>query len=183
MHVPPTLVFAAEDLGPGFLSGTLFGMPVAELIGGIGAFLVVFLVVWRFALPSISKNLDERQAAIGGQIRRAEEAKAEAEAVREEYRAQLAGVKAEANQIVEEARQQAEQVRVDLVAKAEEEAARIRARAQADADAERDRVLGEARAEVASLSVRLAEKVIGASLDTDRQLALVDQYLAQLEAE
>ncbi len=183
MHLPPTLFAQAEGSADHFLAGTLFGMPMAELIAGAVAFLIVFLVVWRFALPSISKALDERQAAIGGQIRQAEETRAQADTVLAEYQAQLAGAKTEASQIVEDARQQAEQVRKDLIAKAEEDAARIRSRAQSEADAERDRVVAEARSEVASLSVRLAEKVVGGSIDAERQSALIDQYIAQLEAE
>lgn len=155
----------------------------AELYTGIVAFLVVFLVMWRFAVPTMRRLMDERQAAIAGQIEAAEAAKTEADEIKARYEAQLAGAKDEANAIVDEARASAETVRADLVAKAEEEAARIREKAQADADAEKARVLAEAKHEVAGLSVAIAEKVVGGSLDADRQRALVDQYIDQLSSE
>lgn len=175
------LLAAAEGEGGG---GLEFLLPApAELYAGIVAFLIVFVVVWRYVVPSMRQLLDERQAAISGQIEAAEEAKTDADRLKSDYEAQLAGAKAEANSIIEAARTDAEAVRADLVAKAEEEAARIRAKAQADAEAEKARVLQEARGEVAGLSVSLAEKVVGESLDHVRQEALVEQYLAQLESE
>ena len=54
-------------------------------------------------------------------------------------------------------------------------------RARQEADAETARALAEARSTVANLSIDLAEKVVGRSLDRETQLALVDDYLAELE--
>ena len=175
-------LLAAEEAEGG--GGIEFLLPEpAELYTGIVAFLIVFAVMWKYAVPTMRKLMDERQAAIAGQIEAANEAKTEADKLKADYEAQLAGAKGEANSIVDAARDDAETVRADLVAKAEEEAARIREKAQADADAEKARVLDEAKSEVAGLSVTIAEKVVGDSLDTDRQKALVEQYLNQLESE
>jgi F0F1-type ATP synthase membrane subunit b/b' len=41
--------------------------------------------------------------------------------------------------------------------------------------------MGEARREVANLSIDLAERVVGKNLDREAQLGLVDQYIAELE--
>jgi F-type H+-transporting ATPase subunit b len=175
-------LLAAEEGGSE--GGLEFLLPApSELVMGILAFLIVFLVMWRFAVPGMRQLMDERQAAISGQIEAAEAARTEADRLRSEYEQQLAGAKAEANGVIEEARSSAESVRADIVAKAEDEAARIRERAQADAEAEKARVLAEARQEVAGLSVSLAEKVVGGSLDDERQRELVEQYLTQLESE
>ncbi len=164
--------------------GIAFLLPEpAELYTGIVAFIIVFLVMWRFAVPAMRRLMDERQAAIAGQIEAAEATKVEADEIKARYEAELAGAKSEANAIVDEARATAEAVRTDLLAKAEEEAARIREKAQTDADAEKARVLAEAKHEVAGLSVAIAEKVVGGSLDADRQRALVDQYIDQLGSE
>ena len=176
-------LLAAEE-GEGGGGGIEFLLPeTSELYTGILAFLIVFAVMWRFAVPTMRKLMDERQAAIAGQIEAANDAKAEADQLKADYESQIAGAKTEANAIVDAAREDAETVRADLVAKAEDEAAKIREKAQADADAEKARVLDEAKSEVAGLSVTIAEKVVGDSLDADRQKALVEQYLSQLESE
>jgi F-type H+-transporting ATPase subunit b len=63
--------------------------------------------------------LEQRQAAISGQIEEAERAKTEAESLLADYRGQLAEARVDANQVIEEARQQADQMRADIVARAE----------------------------------------------------------------
>ncbi len=176
------LLLAAEEAEHVEGGGIEFLLPApAELYTGIIAFAIVFFFMWKFAVPAMKKLMEERQAAIAGQIKEAEAAKLEAQSLLGDYKAQVAGAKGEANQIVEEARKAAEVVRAGVLAKAEEEASGIRSKARAEAEAEKARALQEARAEVANISVNLAEKVVGASLDADRQRGLVERYLAELE--
>ncbi|HEU4916462.1 MAG TPA: F0F1 ATP synthase subunit B [Acidimicrobiia bacterium] len=152
-----------------------------ELIAGILAFLIVFFFVWRKALPSINKTLEARQQAITGQLSEAEEAKREAESLLADYKAQLADAKAEGNRIIEEARAAGEQLKADILARAEEEASQTLAKAREEAQSEKGRALAEARREVGEISVGLAEKIVGGSLDGKLQQELIDRYLADLE--
>ena len=172
-----TLAAAAEEP-----SGIDLLIPhTSELIAGIVAFGIIFFVVWKFAGPAINETLAKRQAAIKGQIEAAEKEKAEAAQLLADYKAQLAGARDDANRIVEESRQTAEQVKTDILAKANAEASDIVTKARTEADGEKARALQEARSEVASLSIDLAEKVVGDSLDGESQRRLVDAYLADLD--
>ncbi len=179
LNVAASVVLAAEEETGGGLDLLLPAIP--ELIAGIIAFAIVFFFMWRWAFPAINRALENRQQAISGQLQEAEARKTEAQSLLEDYRAQLAEAKSEANRIIEEARSQAESVRSDLVAKAQAEAEQIVAKAREEAASEKSRALQEAQREVAALSVNLAERVVGESLDGDRQRALVDRYLAELE--
>jgi len=152
-----------------------------ELVAGIIAFGIVFFFVYRWAFPAINRSLENRQQAISGQLKEAEAAKLEAQSLLDDYRAQLATAKGEANRIVEEARTQGDAVRADLVSKSEAEAGQIVAKARADATNEKARALQEARQEVADRSIDLAEKVVGESLDREAQHGLIERYLADLE--
>lgn len=181
MDLAQTLVIAAEEPEGGSGGMEILLPPLNELIAGIIAFAIVFFFVWRFAAPAMNRMLEQRQAAIAGQIAEAEKAKMEAESLRADYRAQLDQSKAEGNRIVEEARQQAEQVRADIVARAEAEADQIRAKARDEAAGERSRALAEARSQVGDISVDLASKIVGESLDENAHRALIDRYLADLE--
>ena len=174
-----TFIFAAEEESDGGLELLLPATP--ELIGGIIAFAIVFFFIWRWAVPAINTTLEDRQRAIGGQLADAEKAKAEAESLLGDYRAQLADARAKENEIIEAARTEAETLKADIVAKANAEAEQIVAKARDDAAAERARVLADARSEVANLSIDLAEKVVGGSLDRTAQLGLVDRYIEELE--
>lgn len=153
-----------------------------ELIAGIIAFAIVFFFIWKWAVPAINRALEARRQAVAGQLEEAEKAKLEAQSLLDDYRQQLAGTRQEAGRIIDEARQTADQVKADIVAKAEAEADEIRRKARQDAEAERARLRTEMRDEMASLSLDVAERVIGSELDADAQRRLVDRYLAELES-
>jgi F-type H+-transporting ATPase subunit b len=153
---------------------------INELIAGIVAFAIVFLAIWLWARPAISRALAARQDAITGQLQQAEKTKVEAESLLEDYRKQLAEARAEANRIVDEARSTAETMRSEIVARAESEAAEITRRAREEAVAEKGRAEAQIRDEVASLSLALAQKVVAESVDANAQRALVDRYIDDL---
>ncbi|HJR91297.1 MAG TPA: F0F1 ATP synthase subunit B [Acidimicrobiia bacterium] len=181
MNAQIVIVATEEAEGGGGLD--LLIPPLPELIGGIIAFAIVFLVVWRFAAPAMNRMLEARQQAIGGQLAEAEKAKAEAESLLADYRTQLAEARTKGNEVIEEARAQAEQMRADIISRAEAQAAEIVAKAREDADNEMTRALADARRDVANLSIDLAEKVVGGSLDRAAQMGLVERYIADLERE
>ena len=147
---------------------------------GAIAFAVVLYLMSRYAFPKLNELLDERREAIQGQMEAAEEAKQAAAAEREAFQAQLADAKGEANRVIEEAKQTAEQMRRDIVAKAESEAEAVKARAQADVNAERERLIGELRTEVGQVAVALASKIVDRELDASAHQDLVDEYIASL---
>lgn len=174
-------VLATEE-GDEAASGASLVLPApSELIAGILAFLIVFFFVWRWALPAINKTLEARQRAITGQLTEAEEAKREAESLLADYKAQLAEAKAEGNRLIEEARVAGEQLRADIVSRAEEDAAQILAKAREEAQNEKTRAMTEARREVGEISVGLAERIVGGSLDEKLQKDLIERYLTELE--
>jgi F-type H+-transporting ATPase subunit b len=172
-------VLAQEEETSGGLSLVL--PHTEELIAGILAFLIVFFFMWKWALPTINKTLEARQQAITAQIDEAEAAKREAETLLTDYKAQLADSKAEGNRIVEEARVAGDQMKSEIISKANDEAEQLIAKARAEADTEKSRALADARREVGELSVELAGKIVGESLDLKAHQDLVNRYLADLE--
>jgi F-type H+-transporting ATPase subunit b len=54
------------------------------------------------------------------------------------------------------------------------------ARAQQEIQAERDRTFEELRGQVGELSIEVASRVIGESLDKRRQAKLVDEYIEEI---
>jgi F-type H+-transporting ATPase subunit b len=182
MHTLNSVLVLATEEGEEAGSGLSLILPeLSELIAGIIAFAIVFYFAWRWALPAINRILEQRQAAIAGQIADAEKAKTEAESLLADYRGQLAEARVEGNKIIEEARQAAGQMRSDILAKAEADAEQIRERARDEAAGEKARALADARSQVGDISVDLAGKIVGESLDGDAHKALIDRYLADLE--
>jgi F-type H+-transporting ATPase subunit b len=153
-----------------------------EIVWGTIAFGVLVVLMWKFAFPSVQKAMQARTDKIRGNLDEAERVRQEATGILEEYQRQLADARNEANRIIEEARQAADQLRQDMVRRADEEVAELRRRNIEDLKAAQDRVMGQLQLQVRDLAISLAEKVVGANLDRTRNLALVDQLIAELEA-
>ncbi len=165
------------------LSGNPLVPSWTEVIWGGIAFLIVFVALWKLLLPRISTVLEERTEKIEGGLQKAEELQAEAQRVMQEYQARLADARHEAARLREEAREQGAQIIVELREQAQAEARRITEAAQAQIAADRQQAFASLRAEVGTLSVQLASKIVGESLDDEaRQSRVVDRFLAELEA-
>lgn len=153
-----------------------------EVIWGSIAFVILLGVMWKFALPQVRNMMEAREQRIRGDLERAETAKVEAEQVLEQYRAQLAEARTEASRILEEARQAADQMRRDLIARAEADAAEQRTRAQQDIDLATQRAQRELQDRVANLAIDLAEVIVKQNLDRNAQQALIENYINEVGA-
>jgi F-type H+-transporting ATPase subunit b len=147
-------------------------------------FAVLLYIVVKFVVPMFEKTFAERAEAIEGGIAKAEKAQAEASAALEEYKQQLTDARAEANRIREEARAEGAQILADLKAKAAAESARITEQAHAAIESERQAAVVSLRSEVGTLATTLAGRIVGEALTDDQRAArVVDRFLADLETQ
>jgi len=156
---------------------------IYDIVWSAVCFVVILLVVWKVALPKVTKMLDERSAAIEGNIAKADEAQKQAEAALAEYTAQLAEARKEAGTIRDAAREDGKKIVAEAKEAATTEAARIQTAASTQIEAERQAAFVSLRGEVGTLALSLAGNVIGESLNDDKKAtAVVDRFLADLEA-
>jgi F-type H+-transporting ATPase subunit b len=154
-----------------------------EVVVGAVAFAVLCYVLMKFVFPMMEKTFAARVDAIEGGIKRAEAAQAEANELLEQYRAQLSEARTEAARIRDEARADAEGIRQDVLAKAREESDRIIAAGRDQLAAQRESIVRDLRAEVGTLAVDLASKIVGESLaDEARSRGTVDRFISDLGA-
>jgi F-type H+-transporting ATPase subunit b len=152
----------------------------AELIWGAISFFLLLFVVIKLVWPSIDETYRKRTANIEGKLETAERERAEANRLLDEYRRRLDAAGAETQRMIEEARGAAERLRREIRDKAEGEAGRELERARQAIRSERDQAVRDLRREVGSLAVELAARVLDNSLDRERQLRLIDQYIEDL---
>lgn len=154
-----------------------------EIVIGSIAFALLCYVLMKFAFPQMEKMFAARVDAIEGGLKRAEAAQAEANELLEQYRAQLAEARTEAARIRDEARADAEGIRQDVLGKAREESERIITAGREQLGAQRESIVRELRAEVGSLAVELAGRIVGESLaDEARSRGTVDRFISELDA-
>lgn len=159
------------------------GINPVFLLAQIANFIVLALLLRALLYGPITKMLDERRAKIEKGLedaRAAETARASAEAERQSV---LDAARADALElrvdIVQQARQAADKIRADAQAEAE----KIKADALSGLSAERDKMLSELRGQIAALAIAASSKLIGESLDRQRQEALIADFFAKAPAE
>jgi len=151
-----------------------------EIIWGTLAFAVLLVAMWKWGVPAVKNMEKAREDRIRNDLESAERTRLEAETEKQRYDAQLADARSEAGRIIDEARQSAETVRTDLVARAEDEAREIRERAQADIENQRVQAMTQLRSDVARLSIDLAGRIVERNLDNDTNRQLVDSFIDQV---
>ena len=154
----------------------------SELIVGLIAFTLLYLFLRAKVFPVFEKTFAERRDAIEGGMERAKAAEAEAQETLARYREQLADARHEAARLREEAREQGAAIIAEMREQAQAEARRITEQAHQQIEAERVQALAQLRAQVGTLAVELAGRVVGESLEDDaRQRRVVDRFLDELE--
>jgi F-type H+-transporting ATPase subunit b len=152
----------------------------AEMLVNVVAFVVLFVVLAKFAFPPITKMLDERADKIRESLEKAEETRVEAERLLEEYKQQMAEARQEASKIIEQGRTVAETMKNEIIAKAKEEAEAEKAKALEAIAAEKAAAVADLQKQVADLSVAVAGKIIGSALSAEAHKALIEKYLAEV---
>lgn len=154
-------------------TGLLFWMTVV--------FLIVLAILWKWGFPVITKMVRDRQAYINDSLRKAHEANEK-----------LANIQKEGESILQEAREkqaavlkEATAARDAIVAKAaelaKERGAQLLNDAKAEIEQEKQQAMREIRAQVAELSVKIAEKIVREKLSSDdKQMELIDKLLDEV---
>lgn len=153
-----------------------------ELIFGIIAIVILYVVVARKVVPRLEQIYAERTAAIEGGIKKAEIAQAEAAEALRQYREELATARDERNRIVQAAQEEASVAAREIRERAQADAERIAAAATQQIEAARQQAVVQIRAEVGRIATDLASRIVGESLEDEaRQRRVVDRFLADLE--
>jgi ATP synthase F0, B subunit len=164
-------------------SGNMLLPETSDLVWGTVAFVIIAVVLLRYALPRFTKVLDERTRRIEEGLELADKAK------EDQTNAEL-----KAARLVEDARRDAAKIREDAQAQAQEIVAAAREAAQGEAgkaldaaerqiQADKQAAQISLRTDVGLLASSLAEKIVGEQLkDTELSARVIDRFLDDLEA-
>jgi F-type H+-transporting ATPase subunit b len=146
-------------------------------------FLILFFLLQRFLWGPIQKTLQARADRIREGLENAEAAKREREQMKTEVERLLAEARREAAAIAERATKAAEAAAAQIRAEAKAEGDRLRERAKADAEQLHQQALSQLRAEVASMAVLAASKILGKEVDASTHRALIERSLDEVGGE
>ncbi len=151
------------------------------MIWTIVCFLIALFVLRRYAFGPIQKAIDDRREKIRQSIEEADKAREEARHLLEEHRKLVGKAKADAEDILVEARKVADSQRERVKEETEVDRQRRLEETRRQIEAETERALEQIRAEVAELTLVAASKVTGKVLDRDDHRKLIEDAIGDLD--
>ena len=146
-------------------------------------FSIAVFVLWKFAFGPLQKIIDERRAGIQESMDVAEETRAEAHRLLEEYKATLTKVRSEAEEILERSRTTGEHAKAEILAAAKAQSERVLTQAHEQIERDTRAALRELKGQIAELTALATEKVAAGSLSAADQERLIDQALTELNVD
>jgi F-type H+-transporting ATPase subunit b len=141
-------------------------------------FVIFLFVLHRFAWGPMIEGLDKREAGIKQAIADAEDNRRKSQALLAEYDQKLKQAEETVQQMVAEARRDAERTSQDLISSTQKEVQLIRDRAKDDIQQAKDTALAEVFTSVNRQVIRATEHVLGRALNDGDQDRLVEEALA-----
>ncbi len=123
-------------------------------------FIIVFVVLYIFALKPLNKLMAERSDKISKGLDDAKKNDAMLKATKAEYEDMLSKARLEANKIFQEGKKEGEAKKSEMIEKGKVELANMAENNKKALQAEKVKIVEEARKEMASLAVLAAEKVM-----------------------
>ncbi|HET7093941.1 MAG TPA: F0F1 ATP synthase subunit B [Thermomicrobiales bacterium] len=153
------------------------GLNVWNLIAQIIAFLIFIWLFWRYALGPIVRMIDERQARVRASMEAAQEIQQELAATTARNEELLGEARQEAQRIVRQARDAEDAIIGRARDEANKQADEYLARAEAALRQETNLARQQLRQEVADLAVLAASKIVRKELDPATQTRLIEEAL------
>jgi F-type H+-transporting ATPase subunit b len=155
------------------------GINLPVLVAQLVNFTILLVLLRMFAWGPLTKMLDERREKIRESLAAADQAKAEvAESGRQAQEA-IEAARREGQQLIAQSQEIANRIQADARTQAQTESEAALVRARSEIQLERDTAIAELRKEFADLTIAAAEKVISGSLDRTAHKRLIDEALAQ----
>lgn len=167
-----------DHAAPGWDS--LFSVDVGLAFWTVVTFLALLAILTRFAWKPLLGALDARAKGIQDDIDEARSQRDDAEELLDRYREQLAEGRRQAQALIAESREAAEQLRRELELRAREESREILASARREIERERDAAVEAVRRESVEVALAAASRLLGERLDAERDRQLVTGYIDDL---
>ena len=163
-------------------------MQVQELVGIVpwtfiaqlcNLFIQVYLIK-RFLFKPVNEMLEKRRAKADAEIRDAEQAKSEAQAIKAEYEQNILEAHTQANDLIATAKKTASLQSEEMLKQAESQVAAIRAKAEKDIEQEKKKAVSEIKDEIGGLAMEIAGKVIEREISEQDHEKLINEFITNV---
>jgi len=172
----------ARASGSGEETVSLFGGGPATVVWTLIIFLVLVVVLGRFAWKPLLEGLKNREDMIRTEIDNARQEREQAEQALKTYRDRLAQAEADAEKLIKQSAVEAERVRSEILARAQVQAREAMEQAGSQMELARQDVLREIYVRSTDLASDLAARIIEREVNSEDHRILIDTALDELQA-
>jgi len=159
----------------------IISVNIWSILISLANLVIIFLLLKKLLFKPVKKTLAARQAQVDKIYDDAAAAKQTAEADRAEYEQKLADVKAEAEEILTDARERADRMSEEIIGDAKDKAQAKLERAEEEIAQEKKKAMTELKDDVSALSVDIAEKLLGREIDEKDHAELIDKFISEVD--
>jgi F-type H+-transporting ATPase subunit b len=157
-------------------------LEVGQIVTQIIGFLIVVLLLRKYAWSKILGLMEERRQKIETSFKEIDDAKVEVETQRAKYEAQLAHIEELRREKIQKAGQEANQLASEIRDEARRDAVKLREKAKEDIDRDIDKANATLRDNMVDAVITTTEKVIRERLDRDKHSKLIEDLLNEVKA-
>lgn len=140
-------------------------------------FVIVLLVLYKFAYGPILKTLNQRTGKIEKGLKDSEEASKKLEEITQKEKEVLIKAKKEAQEIIAKSEKEAKKNAEIIVVETKKQNAKMMEDAKKNIEREKVKMLSEIKSEVAELVVSATEKIISEKLDSAKDKELIEKAI------
>ena len=142
--------------------------------------IILYLIMKKLLFKPVVGFMEARKNSISDSLKEAEEKNKEADMLKAEYQEKLSNAQEEARQIIREATKRAEERSTEIVKEAEGQAVKILDRAELEIQREQKKAMNLLKDEMATLAVMAAGKMIKKSLDEEGHNELIREFINEV---
>ena len=158
------------------------GINITWLLAQVVNISLLIFILWQFAYKPVLNLMNDRKQKIQESLDYAEKVKRDAADQQKEFEAKLEQTRRETQAASAAAAQVGEKEREVILAQAHEDARKLVEQAKEQIEYERKQMMSDLREEVVQLSLLAAQKVVSQSLDDQAHRRLITDFLAQTDA-
>jgi F-type H+-transporting ATPase subunit b len=165
------------------LAAGLTDINVALVLWTTITFLLLLVVLRKFAWGPILEMIDTREKTIADALESARRERAEAEKAAAEMHEALEKARADASELIRKNHAEVAAAKAELMAEARKQSEDMLTQARQTIEEERRAAVAELRSQVVDLAIEAAGRLLQTQMDEKKQRQLVEEYLARLPRE
>lgn len=156
---------------------SLVGVNFLTLAAQICNLFILAYFIKKFLFKPVQAILAKRKEETEAVYTEAEQANAEAQALRAEYEANMAAAKQQAAEILQSATRTAGLRSEEIVGEAKREASELKQKADADIAQQRKKAMNEVKDQIGGIALDIAGKVVERELNPEDHKALIEEFI------